>query len=32
MIDDEFPDMDYFLHEFDDFKDNDFDEEGYYIF
>ena len=32
MSDDDLLDMDYFLHEFDDLDDDDFDEEGFYIF
>ena len=32
MDDDDLLDMDYFLHEFDDIDENDFDEEGFYIF
>lgn len=32
MSDDELLDMDYFLHEFDDFDDDDFGAEGFYIF
>jgi len=32
MSDDDLLDMDYFLHEFDDFEDDDFSEEGFYIF
>lgn len=32
MSDDELLDMDYFLHEFDDLDDDDFGEEGFYIF
>ena len=32
MSDDDLLDMDYFLHEFDDFEDDDFGEEGFYIF
>lgn len=32
MSDDDLLDMDYFLHEFDDFDDDDFGEEGFYIF
>lgn len=32
MSDEDLLDMDYFLHEFDDFDDDDFDEEGFYLF
>lgn len=32
MSDDDLLDMDYFLHEFDDLDDDDFGEEGFYIF
>lgn len=32
MSDDDLLDMDYFLHEFDDCEDDDFGEEGFYIF
>lgn len=32
MDDDDLLDMDYFLHEFDDCDDDDFGEEGFYIF
>ena len=32
MSDDDLLDMDYFLHEFDDFDDDDFGAEGFYIF
>ena len=32
MDDDDLLDMDYFLHEFDDIDEDDFDEEGVYIF
>ena len=32
MNDDDLLDMDYFLHEFDDMDDDDFGEEGFYIF
>ncbi len=32
MDDDELLDMDYFLHEFDNLDDDDFGEEGFYIF
>lgn len=32
MSDDELLDMDYFFHEFDDTDDDDFGEEGFYIF
>lgn len=32
MSDDELLDMDYFSHEFDDTDDDDFGEEGFYIF
>lgn len=32
MSDDELLDMDYFLHEFDDIDDDDWEEEGFYIF
>ena len=32
MSDDDLLDMDYFLHEFDDLNDDDFGEEGFYIF
>ena len=32
LSDDELLDMDYFLHEFDDLDDDDFEEEGFYIF
>ena len=32
MSDDDLWDMDYFLHEFDDLEDDDFGEEGFYIF
>ena len=32
MSEDELLDMDYFLHEFDDLDDDDFGEEGFYIF
>jgi hypothetical protein len=32
MDDDDLLDMDYFLHEFDDCEDDDFGEEGFYIF
>lgn len=32
MSDDDLLDMDYFLHEFDDFDDDDLGEEGFYIF
>jgi len=32
MTDDELLDMDYFFHEFDDTDDDDFGEEGFYIF
>ena len=32
MSDNDLLDMDYFLHEFDDFDDDDFDEEGFYLF
>lgn len=32
MSDDDLWDMDYFLHEFDDLDDDDFGEEGFYIF
>ena len=32
MDDDALLDMDYFLHEFDDIDEDDFDEEGFYIF
>ena len=32
MDDDDLLDMDYFLHEFDDIDEDDFDEEGFYIF
>ena len=32
MSDDELLDMDYFFHEFDDINDDDFCEEGFYIF
>ena len=32
MSDDELLDMDYFFHEFDDINDDDFGEEGFYIF
>lgn len=32
MSDDELLDMDYFSHEFDDTNDDDFGEEGFYIF
>lgn len=32
MSDDDLLDMDYFLHEFDDSPDDDFGEEGFYIF
>ena len=32
MSDDELLDMDYFLHEFDNLDDDDFGEEGFYIF
>lgn len=32
MDDEELLDMDYFLHEFDNLDDDDFEEEGFYIF
>ena len=32
MSEDELLDMDYFFHEFDDINDDDFGEEGFYIF
>ena len=32
MSEDDLLDMDYFLHEFDDLDDDDFGEEGFYIF
>lgn len=32
MSDDDLLDMDYFLHEFNDFEDDVFGEEGFYIF
>ena len=32
MSDDDLLDMDYFLHEFDNLDDDDFIEEGFYIF
>ena len=32
MDDDNLLNMDYFLHEFDDIDEDDFDEEGFYIF
>ena len=32
MSDDELLDMDYFFHEFDDTDDDDFGEDGFYIF
>lgn len=32
MSDDDLLDMDYFLHEFDDCEEDDFGEEGFYIF
>lgn len=32
MSDDDLLDMDYFLHEFDNLDDTDFEEEGFYIF
>ena len=32
MSDVELLDMDYFFHEFDDINDDDFGEEGFYIF
>ena len=32
MSEDDLLDMDYFLHEFDDIDDDDFGEEGFYIF
>lgn len=32
MDDDDLLDMDYFLHEFDNIDEDDFDEEGFYIF
>lgn len=32
MSDDDLLDMDYFLHEFDDLDDDDWGEEGFYIF
>lgn len=32
MSDDDLLDMDYFLHEFDDFEEDGFGEEGFYIF
>ena len=32
MSDDDLLDMDYFLHEFDALDDDDFGEEGFYIF
>ena len=32
MSDNDLLDMDYFLHEFDDIDDDDFDEEGFYLF
>ena len=32
MNNDDLLDMDYFLHEFDDIDEDDFDEEGFYIF
>lgn len=32
MSDEDLLDMDYFLHEFDDWDDNDWGEEGFYIF
>ena len=32
MDDDDLLDMYYFLHEFDDIDEDDFDEEGFYIF
>lgn len=32
MDDDDLLDMDYFLHELDDIDEDDFDEEGFYIF
>ena len=32
MSDDDLLDMDYFLHEFDDFDDDDLGAEGFYIF
>lgn len=32
MSDDDLLDMDYFLQEFDDFEDDGFGEEGFYIF
>lgn len=32
MDNDDLLDMDYFLHEFDDIDEDDFDEEGFYIF
>ena len=32
MSADDLLDMDYFLHEFDDLDDDDFGEEGFYIF
>lgn len=32
MSDDELLNTDYFLHEFDDFEEDGFDEEGFYIF
>ena len=32
ISDDELLDMDYFLHEFDDIGDDDWGEEGFYIF
>ena len=32
MSDDELLDMDYFFHEFNDTDDDDFGEEGFYIF
>ena len=32
MSEDELLDMDYFFHEFDDINDDDFGEEGFYLF
>lgn len=32
LSDDELLDMDYFLHEFDDLDNDDFEKEGFYIF
>lgn len=32
MDNDDLLDMDYFLHEFDDIDEDDFDEEGFYLF